>query len=85
MNKSSKLIVFLRKLFWIDKFEGKSKFLTFGAKFFMYGYIIIIPFFLISAILSFNLENIISVCLLVIVYPVMYRIVMGVQRLIHRI
>lgn len=85
MNKLSKLRLFLRKLFWIDKFEGKNKFLAFGAKFFMYSYIVVITSFLISAILSFNLGNIISVCLVVIIYPVMYRIVMGFQRLIHRI
>lgn len=81
----SKLKMFLRKLFWVDKFEGKSKILTLGAKFFMYCYIILMPLNLILNIMSFDLGNIIFACLSFAIYPIMYRIVMGLQRLIHRI
>ncbi|EES47969.1 MULTISPECIES: hypothetical protein [Clostridium] len=80
-----KLKTFLHKLFWLDKFEGKSKILNFGAKFFMYCYIILIPLNLLLNIISLDLENIIFGCFLFIIYPIMYRIVMGFQRLIHGI
>ncbi|MPM58059.1 hypothetical protein SDC9_104888 [bioreactor metagenome] len=85
MNKLSKLREFLRKLFWIDKLEGKNKFLTFAAKLYMYFYITVIPIFLIFAVLSFNLGNVVSACLLVVIYPIVYRMIMGFQRLVHKI
>lgn len=81
----NKLKAILKKLFWVDKFEDKSKILTFGAKFFMYCYIILMPLYLILTIISLDLASIIFACLSFVIYPIMYRIVMGFQRLIHGI
>ena len=76
---------FLNKLFWLDKFEGKNKFLLFGAKFFMYGYIVFIVMGFIEFVATFDLGFLVSLCFLTFVYPIMYRIIMGLQRFIHNI
>ena len=89
MSIMIKIKKFLNKLFWIDKFEGKSKLFTFIGKFFMYGYIVTIFLCLISLIFSFivaqDLSLLGSLPILIVIYPIMYRFVMGFQRLLFRI
>ncbi|WP_288326991.1 hypothetical protein [uncultured Clostridium sp.] len=81
----NKLKGFLRKIFWVDEFEGKRILLEFMSKFSMYLYIIMISLNLIFNILLFNLRGIILTLIGMIFFPIAYRIVMGFQRIIHKI
>lgn len=85
MNLLAKIKMFLYKVFWIDKFEGKSKLFVYVGKFFMYSYIIFISFGLIQFIFSFDLNSLMFTCISILLYPIMYRIVIGIQRFIHQI
>lgn len=85
MNIAIKLKTLLHKIFWIDKFQGKSKLFTFVGKFFMYGYIVTILLSLIAFVSSFDLSNLMFLLINILFFPIMYRIVMGIQRYIHKI
>lgn len=85
MNIAIKLKMLLHKIFWIDKFQGKSKLFTFVGKFFMYGYIVTILLSLIAFVSSFDLSNLMFLLINILFFPIMYRIVMGIQRYIHKI
>ncbi|WP_242966464.1 hypothetical protein [Clostridium sp. BSD9I1] len=72
MNIVMKLKMLLHKIFWIDKFEEKSKLFTFVGKFFMYGYIVTILLSLIAFISSFDLSNLMVLLISILFFSIMY-------------
>jgi len=87
-NRFLRLKLFLFKLFWIDKFQGKGmirRFLLFGAWFFMIFYLFAFTMMFLSSICFLNLPQLIFTVVGIIIYPLMYRLVMGFQRFFHGI
>lgn len=87
-KRTIKFKLLLYKIFWIDKFQGVTfthKFLSFGSRFFMIFYLFSVPMMLISNIFDRDWEGLIFAVIVVIIYPLMYRIIMGFQRIIHHL
>jgi hypothetical protein len=84
-DRMQKLRGFMNRLFWVDKFEGKSKGLLFGAKFFLIFYLFYILNFSISSIIALDFKMFLWIGLGAIVAPIMYRILMSVQRIFYKI
>lgn len=85
MNLSLRIKTSLYKVFWIDKFDGKNKMFVLVAKFFMYGYIVSVLMSLIAFIASFDLVYLMFTFIIIVLFPMMYRIIMGIQRYIHKV
>lgn len=85
MSLLSNIKVLLHKMFWIDKLEGTYKFLTFESKFSMYFYIVSILFFILMFFIFLDVHMLISVGLIIVMFPIMYRIIMGIQRFFNDI
>jgi hypothetical protein len=78
-----KLKKYLYDLFWIDKFKGKNKFFLFYARVAMNGYLLFITVSIIASIVTLNLDMLIESILVMIFFPVVYRIIMGIHRRLH--
>lgn len=85
MNLFLRIKTSIYKVFWIDKFDGKSKMFVSVAKFFVYGYIVSVLMSLIVSIASFDLAYLMFTFIIIVLFPIMYRILMGIQRYIHKI
>jgi hypothetical protein len=88
-EKFNKIKQFIYKLFWIDVFTNNEKykykfgydFLSFIARFFMYIYIVFMSYSISTSLIHLDIELIISTLILGIIYPIMYRIIIGLQRM----
>ncbi|MDF2522649.1 MAG: hypothetical protein K0R31_290 [Clostridiales bacterium] len=83
-----KIKIFLEKLFWIEKFnsnKNKKKKLNgfyLEAKFFMLFYLVLFTQMLLNNIFSFSLQKLTYSVVIMIIYPLLYRLIMSIQRLI---
>ncbi|MDD7794491.1 hypothetical protein [Clostridium sp. 'White wine YQ'] len=78
-----KLMKYLNDLFWIEKFKGKNKFFLFYARVAMNGYLLFVTVSLIASIVTLNLDMLFESLLVMIFFPVIYHIIMGIHRRLH--
>lgn len=83
-DRMQKFREFMDRLFWVDKFEGKSKGLLLGAKFFMIFYIFYVINFTLSSVFTLDFQMMPKIVLGVVLFPIMYRIIMSVQRFFYK-
>lgn len=81
----NRLKLLINKLFWTNRFEGKSKFLMFFSKITATIYLCFILWGLISYSIKLDSNGIISVLGFTVIFPVIYRIIIALQRMIYRI
>ncbi|MBF8983860.1 hypothetical protein IZY60_09945 [Lutibacter sp. B2] len=81
---------YVYKLFWVNEIGNLEKdhkfayrFLNLGVKFFMYPYVVFSSYVVITSLLTLNIVLLGSAILMMLIYPLMYRLVMGLQRKIH--
>lgn len=89
--KNEKLLkyrLFLYRLFWIEKFKGDNKiqkFLLFYARCAMIFYLFSLTTMLLMSICLAYWSQLILIGIGIVIFPLMYRLVMGVQLIIHHI
>lgn len=93
--KSKKLCsikAFVYKMFWVEEIRNPKnkhkfgfKFFNFAVRFFMYPYVFFTSFYFISGVLTLDIQAIIFSIIMLIIWPLGYRLVMGLQRKMHGI
>lgn len=91
-QKLNKLRTFVYKIFWVEEIKNSKSndkfaynFLNSAVKFFMYPYVFFISYILTLAIINLSVSSIFSSIIIIIIWPLIYRIVMGLQRKLHGI
>lgn len=83
---------FIERIFWIDIFRNEenfsssaaARFLKISAYIFTIGFVFLLLHFLFTALVTLNGATLAIGIFFAIVYPSMYRVIMGINRLIYR-
>ena len=81
-SRFARFKLFIYRLFWVYKFEGSKKFYLIYAKFAAFIYIFCIPVILLEGLTRLNPVYIIFALISLILFPLAYRLVIGLHRLI---
>ncbi|MBO8173221.1 MAG: hypothetical protein H0Z33_15195 [Bacillaceae bacterium] len=76
---------FLYRMFWVRVYQGENPFFYRIAKWVMYGYVFFVFYFFLRALFPFDAGELFLVIMSALFFPVIYWLVMGVQRLLYRL